>query len=107
MAHTFEELSVMNVTQLRELAGEIEHDAVAGYSTMHKEHLVPALCTAYGIDAHVHYEVVGINKAKVKAQIKTLKAKRDAALEAGDGKQLRFVRRRIHSLKRKIHKATV
>jgi len=51
--------------------------------------------------------VVGINKAKVKSQIRALRAKRDAAIEAGDRKQLKFVRRRIHALKRKIHKATV
>ena len=81
--------------------------AVAGYSTMHKEHIVKALCTAYGIEAHAHHEVVGINKAKVKQRIRALKAKREAALEAGDHKQLKFVRRKIHSLKRKIHKATV
>lgn len=107
MAHTFEELRAMNVAQLREIAKGIEHDAVHGHSTMHKDHLVEALCEAFGIEARVHHEVVGINKSKVKTKIRALKAKRDAALETGDGKQLKFARRRIHELKRQIHRATV
>jgi hypothetical protein len=107
MAHTYEELHGMTVAQLREVAEGIEHDALHGYSTMHKEELLPALCTALGIEAHEHHEVVGIDKGKVKEQIRALKAERDRLEEAGDSKQLKRVRRKIRGLKRKIKKATV
>ncbi len=107
MSHTYEELHDMTVAQLRDVAQEVEHDAVSGYSTMHKEDLLKALCTAFGIEAHVHHEVVGIDKAAVKAQIKALKVERDQALDTGDSKELKQIRRRIHRLKRKIRRATV
>ena len=95
------------VAQLREIAKEGEHYAVQGYSTMHKEQLIPALCEAFGIEAHVHHEVVGIDKAAVKAKIAELKKSRAEALAAGDKEQLHLIRRRIHHLKRRIRKATV
>lgn len=107
MAHSYEELKGMNVGALREIAHDLDHEAVQGATQMNKDTLLSALCTAFGIDAHVHHEVVGIDKAKVKAKIRTLKKKRDTALEAKDYKKLKMVRRQIHSLKRKIHQATV
>ena len=105
--HTFEELHELTVVQLKEFAKGIEHDALQGYATMHKDHLVPALCAALGIEAHAHHEVVGIDKAATKARILQLKTERKAALETKDHKQLKLVRRRILRLKRKIRKATV
>ncbi len=107
MTHTYEELKSKTVADLREIAREVEHDAVRGYSSMHKEHLIHALCEALGIEEHVHHEVKGIDKAEVKAKIRELKVQRDAALEARDREQLKRVRRQIHRLKRRIHKATV
>ncbi|MFQ5328827.1 MAG: hypothetical protein ACE5D4_02430 [Thermodesulfobacteriota bacterium] len=107
MAHTYEELKKQTVAQLRELAKGSDHEAIHGYSTMHKEDLVVALCKAFGIEAHEHHEVVGVDKAKVRAQIAKLKEKRAAAIEAHDSKQLKFVRRNIHALKHKLRKAMV
>ncbi len=107
MSHTFEELKHKRVVDLREIAKDLDHDAVHGYSTMHKEDLIKALCTALDIEAHAHHEVQGIDKASIKAKIRELKVARDAALEARDRVQLKRVRRRIHRLKRKMHKATV
>lgn len=107
MAHTYEELHGMTVVQLREVAEGIEHDAVHGFSTMHKEDLLPAMCEALGIEAHEHHEVVGIDKDAVKRKIRELKTQRAALIEAGDSKQLKRLRRRIRGLKRKIRKATV
>jgi DNA-binding IclR family transcriptional regulator len=107
MTHTYEELRDMTVAQMRDLAQGVEHEAVSGYSTMHKEQLLGALCTALGIEAHVHHEVVGIDKASIKAQIRALKLERQSALDAGDSAQLKRVRRKIHRLKRKIRRATV
>lgn len=105
--HTYEELRGKTVAQMRDLAKGIEHDAVRGYSTMHKEELLSALCEALGVEAHEHHEVVGLDKGRIKARIRALKKERDAAIEAHDSEQLKAVRRKIHRLKRKIRGATV
>ena len=53
MAYTYHELKEKTVQDLREIAKTVEkHDAVQGYSQMNKEHLLPALCRALGIDTH-------------------------------------------------------
>lgn len=106
MAQTFEELKHKTVAELRELAKGIEHDAVQGYTQMNKDHLLTALAKALGIQ-HEHHEVVGVDKASIKARIRQLKVTREAALAAHDHAQLKSVRRNIHRLKRQIHKATV
>lgn len=105
--YTYEEIKNKTVAQLREIASGIEHEAVVGYSTFHKEELVHAVCTALGLEEMVHHHVVGIDKSSIKVQIKALKAEREAALEAHDSKQLKIIRRKIHRLKRAIHRATV
>jgi len=95
------------VAQLREIASGMDHPAVQGFSQLRKDQLIPGICEALGIDMHAHHEVVGIDKTSVKAKIREWKAKRDEALRAGDHKQLKFARRRIHRLKRRLHKAMV
>src|SRR5216683_1858524 len=107
MAYTHHELKHKTLAELREIAKDIEHEAVQGYTQLNKEHLVVAICKALGIDIYEHHQVVGIDKASIKSRIKALKAKRDAALAAHDHSQLKVVRRGIHRLKRQIHKATV
>lgn len=103
--HTWEDLHKRTVADLREIAKGIDHPAVKGYSQMNKEHLLPAICEALGIEAHAHHEVVGIDKSAVKAKIRALKEDRAKALEAGDRKELKAVRRRIHRLKRRMRAA--
>ncbi len=91
----------------REIAEELgDHDELHGYSTMHKENLVPALCHILGIDDHAHHEVIGVDKATIKVKIRELKVQRDEALAAGDSVQLKRIRRKIHRMKRELHKAT-
>lgn len=107
MAYTHHELKHKTLAELRDIAKDIEHEAVQGYTQLNKEHLVIALCKALEIDIHEHHEVVGIDKADIKARIKTLKGKRDAALAAHNHAELKRARRGIHRLKRQIHKATV
>jgi hypothetical protein len=108
MSHSFEELKKKTIDELREIAKGIEHEAVKGYTQMNKEHLLPALCRALGIEAHAHHHAVaGFNKTETKARIRRLKTDREQAIEAHDHKRLKQVRREIHDLKRKIRSATV
>lgn len=106
MEYTFEKLKHMTVAELREIAKGIEHEAVQGYTQLNKEHLLVAISNALGIK-HEHHDVVGVDKASIKARIRELKTKRDEALAAHDHAQLKVVRRTIHRLKRQIHRATV
>lgn len=103
---TFEQLRHKTVAELRDIAKGIQHDAVQGYTQMNKEHLLVALSNALGIQ-HEHHSVVGVDKSSIKARIRELKVQRASALEAHDNAQLKVVRRTIHRLKRRIHKATV
>jgi len=105
MEHTYEELKKKTVDDLRAIAKEIDHEAVRGYSQLKKEHLIPALCKALGIDAREHHVAHGIGKAKVKAEIRALKVERDKFLEARDSRGLKQVRRKIHRLKHRLRAA--
>jgi DNA-binding IclR family transcriptional regulator len=107
MAYTHHELKHKTLAELRDIAKDIEHEAVQGYTQLNKEHLVTAICRALNIDMHEHHAVVGIDKSAIKTRIKEWKKKRDAALVAHDHAQLKQARRSIHRLKRQIHKATV
>lgn len=106
MSHTFEELKGKTVVELREIAASLHEDAVKGYTQLNKEHLLELLCKALHIPMHAHHDVVGIDKSAIKGQIRELKMKRAAALAARDADQLKRIRRRIHRLKRDIHKHT-
>ena len=107
MAHTYDELKHSTLAQLKEIAKEMDHEAVEGFTQMNKDHLLQALCKSLGIEMHVHHEVVGIDKSSIKKQIKELKVERNKALEAHDHKQLKDVRSQIKKLKNKIRRATV
>ncbi len=117
MAYTFEQLSEMTVAQLREIANGIEHEAVKGAGTMHKEKLLPALCLALGIEAHKHHEAVGVNKGQIKAEIRLLKKKRDevvasaqkskSGLSGKEHDQYKAILRRIHHLKTTLRRSIV
>ncbi len=108
MAYTYDELKHKTVAELREIAATVEqHEAVQGYTQLHKDQLLPALCKALGIETHVHHEVVGIDKTAIKTRIRDLKKKRDEILASKDRAELGVVLRQIHHLKREIRKATV
>lgn len=107
MAHTFEELKHKTVVELREIAKEVQDEAVEGASQMNKDHLLKALCTALHIEMHAHHDVVGIDKAAIKVRIRELQKKRDAILASTERQELRGVLRQIHALKRTIRRATV
>ena len=99
---TYEDLKKKTVAELRDIAKGLTHEAVQGYTQMNKDHLLPALCKALGIDTHEHHAVVGIDKPAIKAGMRDLKEKRAAALQSGDSDLLKSVRRQIHRLNRQI-----
>ena len=107
MAFMFEQLKGMTVVQLREVAKGLSHDAVQGYTQLNKDHLLVAVCRALGLDSHVHHHVVGLDKAGIKAKIRRLKKERDEAIASHDAARIKAIRREVHGLKRRIHKATV
>ena len=107
MAYSYEDLRKKTIDDLREIAKGIEHDAVHGYTQMNKEHLLPAICKALGIDAHEHHQVVGLDKKAIKARMRKLRDERDKALQAHDRGQLKAIRRQLHRLNRRIRAATV
>jgi hypothetical protein len=102
MAYTYHELKAKTLQELRDIAKDVTSEAVQGFSQMNKDHLLPALCTALGIDAHEHHAATGIDKPAIKAKMRELKLKRDAALEAHDHALIKSLRRQIHGLNRQI-----
>jgi hypothetical protein len=98
MAHTYEELKKKTVAELREIAKGTSHEAVQGYTQMNKEHLLPALCTALGIDGHEHHVAMSAEKSAIKTKMREIKAACDKALETGDHAQVHRLRRQYHHL---------
>jgi len=98
MAHTFPELKAKPLAELREIAAGIEHEAVKGYTQLNKDHLLPALCKALGIEAHEHHAAVAAEKTMIKAQMREIKAAAEKARDAGDYETLHRLRRQHHSL---------
>jgi hypothetical protein len=96
MAHTYDELKHKTVGELREIAKGLPSDAVQGYTQMNKEHLLPAICKALGLDAHDHHAAAAADKSTVKARMREIKT----ALHAGatDVDRLHALRREYHHL---------
>jgi len=104
MAYTYHELKGKTVQELRDIAKDVQHEAVQGFSQMNKEHLLPALCGALGVPIHEHADVVGIDKPRIKARMRELQAKRDEALAARDRGAVKSLRRQLHALNREIRR---
>ena len=107
MSFTFEELKKKTVADLREIAAGLGEEGVKGYTQLNKEHLLAAICESLNIDMHVHHEVVGVDKASIKSQIKQFKKMRDDAISSKNNEQLKRARRNIRDLKKALRKATV
>jgi hypothetical protein len=106
MAYTYHELKLKSVAELREISKTVDNEDLKGAMQMNKEHLLPVLCKALGIDAHEHHEAKGIDKAAIKAKMRELKSERAKALEAHDAAKLKAVRRTLHRLNHKIRMAS-
>jgi hypothetical protein len=105
MPHTYEELKKMTLANLREIAKELDHEAVQGYTQMNKERLLPAVCRALGIDAHEHHVAVGEQKFAARARMHELKALREQAAVAHDHERLKAIRREYHHLNHSLRAA--
>ena len=102
MAHSYEELKGKTIAELRDIAKELTHEAVQGYTQMNKEHLLPALCTALDIDARAHHAAHGEVKLKARARMKELRAKRQQAIDTRDNAALKVIRREYHRLNHQL-----
>ena len=101
--HTYEELKHKTIADLREIARGLDHEAVKGFSQLNKEHLLPGLCTALGIDSHEHHHVVGgFDKRAAKKKLRALRTEKRSALETGDRARVKALRRRIHRINHQI-----
>ena len=99
---TYEDLKKKTVAELRDMAKGFTHEAVQGYTQMNKDHLLPALCKALGIEHGHHHVEAGFDKSKIKARMKMLQAERDEALEAHDSAKLKVIRTELHTLNHRI-----
>jgi len=102
MAHTYEELKGKTIAELRDIAKDLTDEAVQGHTQMNKDHLLPALCKALGIDARAHHVAHGEVKLKAKARMKALLEQRQKAIDIHDGAALRAIRREYHRLNHRL-----
>ncbi|HPC36357.1 MAG TPA: hypothetical protein P5268_00035 [Candidatus Marinimicrobia bacterium] len=107
MTYTYQELKTKTVGQLREIASQLDSEAVKGYTQLNKEHLLAALCQALQIDQHEHHQIVLQNKTEIKSKIRELKKERDEAIANHDRAKLIRVRGQIRSLKDRLRRSMV
>jgi hypothetical protein len=100
--YTYEDLKKQTVAELRDIAKGLPHEAVQGYTQMNKDHLLPAICRALGIEIGHHHVEAGFDKSKIKARMTMLRAEREKALEAHDSQKLKAVRSELHALNRRL-----
>jgi hypothetical protein len=102
MSHTYEELKKKTLAELRDIAKDLQHEALQGYTQLNKDHLLPVLCKALGIEAHQHHAAHGELKVAARARMKLLRDKRREALASGDHEALKAIRREYHRLNHKL-----
>ena len=98
---TAKEIDKMNVPKLKE-AALAYGGKISGVHGMDKTQLIRALKEINDIPLIEAKRTSKIDRSAVKQQIKALKTMRDQSIEAKDGIQLKRVRRRIKSLRRKL-----
>ena len=95
-------LSKKKVDELRKMAKEVP--GVVAVTGMSKEELVGTMAKHLGIE-RPRKVVVGIDKASVKSEIRSLKKDREQALADSDRTSLKQVRKEIHKRKRVLRRA--
>ena len=99
----YHELEKTKVTELREMA---HAQGISDATGRTKEELVDLLAEKLGIEKP-HVVIVGVDKAKVKKRLRTLKKERDEALAKKDAARLAKVRRQMHALRHRLRKAAL
>jgi hypothetical protein len=99
----FHELQKTRVTDLREMMKE-HLPGVQGVVALKKAELVDQLADVLGIEKPHKHVAAGLGKRNIKAEIRALKVKRQAALEAKDSAELKKYRRLIHRRKRRLRR---
>ncbi len=95
------DLLKMTVVRLREEAHKFED--MKSTLGMTKEQLIDELCGRFGIPKK-QAPPKGIGRHALKTRIRSLRVQRDSVLTGGDRKAIRRFRRRIKSLRRRLHK---
>ena len=99
----YHDLQKTRVVDLREMMKE-HLPEVVGVTAMKKEELVDLLAKKLGIEQPHKHVAAGLGKRAIKAEIRDLKLKRQAALEAHDAQELKKYRRQIHRRKRRLRR---
>ena len=99
----YHDLQKTRVTDLREMMKE-HLPEFTGVTAKKKGELVDLLAEKMGIEKPHKHVAAGLGKRAIRAEIKELKIKRVAALEAKDGGELKKYRRLIHRQKRKLRR---
>jgi len=99
----YHELQKTRVADLREMMKE-HLPEVEGVIGLKKEELVLQLADKLGIEQPHKHVAAGLGKRAIKAEIRELKVKRQAALEAKDADELKKYRRLIHRRKRRLRR---
>lgn len=95
-------LEKMTTTDLREIAKGLE--GISGVHGMKKDELIEALRKSKGIVVET-VKKASTSIRTLKKQIRSMKAKRSAAIEAKDRKLATICRRKISRLKKKTRRA--
>ena len=99
----YHDLQKTRVVDLREMMKE-HLPQVTGVVALKKDELVEMLAEHKGIEKPHKHVAAGLGKRAIKAEIRDLKVKRQAALEAKDREELKKYRRLIHRRKRKLRR---
>ena len=99
----YHELQKTRVTDLREMMKE-HLPEVTDATGLKKAELVDQLAAKLGIEKPHKHVAAGLGKRAIKAEIRELKVKRQAALEAKDVDELKKYRRKIHRKKRRLRR---
>jgi hypothetical protein len=105
MAYAYEDLKKKTIAELREIAKTTHDDAVQGYSQMNKDHLLPALCKALGIETHAHHAAALDQKLAMKMKMREIKQQRAHALATHDHHLLEELRHQYHRLNHSLRRS--
>ncbi len=99
----YHDLQKTRVADLREMMKE-HLPEVKGLAGLKKDELIEQLAAKLGIEKPTKHVAAGLGKRAIKAEIRELKLKRQAALEAKDYEELKKYRRQIHRRKRRLRR---